>query len=286
MTLIPVEQFNAHQASQALQAPSGNPDQNSNPQQGQDNPLVSAARTVAPDIMDMTGVAQAPGRAITGQPNPFFTQAQKEGFKENPLGQVAGSAGTDIGTALLRMFAILTGAYGSKSGLANTTTNTAQRSEATAAPETLANTAQDAAASRYGGQGVPAAMKQLLLDRGYLSPQGGLNTPPDLDMSQVLQGRRQLQTLLPNAIQSWFQAPTDQQRAVRVLQSVLSDTVHQGAPATKLPDALYSLFSKVGGDLPSLVLKALGIGGIAKLLGIGGAGGSPYTQPTYSNMGQ
>lgn len=99
---------------------------------------------------------------------------------------------------------------------------------------------------------------------------GQLDTRPLMkNPSQILDWRRQITNREGgNIFQNVFKGSDLDQKVAREVRDTLAEQLHKMAPGTILPDQVYSLYSKLGGDIPRLLLEVLGAGGI---LGAGAA---------------
>lgn len=257
----------------------------------QDNPLISLLRGLGGSgIADIAGVAQEPGRLArkatnsygTGVPveeNPFISGAQKEGFQKNPVQEVGVSGLRDLLSSLLVGGATMGGAgvapYLTKQGVAGLSTKAAEKGQEVPWQKVVERATQ--AVTKFGNPNTDMelrdTLKSLLLrikPTDYLG-QESISSP------ELLNTRRQMLAREGTGILNFLKGNGDLESKVSgAVRGGLSDLLHEAAPATKLPDTLYKLYSKggpLGGDIPTLAIKyGLGIPLLRKLLGpLGGA---------------
>lgn len=204
--------------------------------------------------------------------NPYFTGEQAQGFKENPVKEVGSSLLSD----LLGALAVGAGVggvatFGTKAGVAQLANQAAQKGreipfeslkqKATESVGKLGNISQDVE--------LRDTLNNLL---AKITP--GQNTLGETAFSSpnALQTRRQLLERYGTSIFDWLRGgPNLEQKVAGSVRSALTGLLHEAAPGTRIPDKLYSLYSKggaFGGDLPSLAIKyGIGIPLVRKLLG-------------------
>ena len=103
--------------------------------------------------------------------------------------------------------------------------------------------------------------KQPLLDIGGLEAQGSFSP------TQLLNLRRQLLAREGTGLlDKLFKGSDISSKVSNVGRGVLSSTLHELTPETIPPDKLFTLYSKLGGDVPALVLKGGGVTGALALL--------------------
>lgn len=203
--------------------------------------------------------------------NPYFTGEQAEGFKENPIKEIGSSFLSDL-LGALGLAAGVGGVatFGTKAGVANLANMAAQRGKNI--PWDTVRERATQAVSKFGNPATDVELRDTLNTiLARINPNTTLGAN-EISSPMALQTRRQLlQRYGTNILDFLRGGPNLEQKVAGSTRQALSGLLHEAAPGTKIPDKLYSLYSKggpFGGDIPSLVVKyGFGIPLIRKLLG-------------------
>lgn len=180
------------------------------------------------------------------------------------VGELGLSAGT--GAVLEPLAALLFGGMATKGGAAKRATAQAIKATKEGANVTwndISTEVRDEVSKKLGDtREVKRAVEALLSEKRPASieslPETLLKNPTEL-----LDWRRQILGRESPGILKWFTGGTIEDKVAGVARSIISKNLHDIAPGTITPDQLFSLYSRggiVGGDVPTLLLKALGVG--------------------------
>lgn len=173
------------------------------------------------------------------------------------------TVGGTVGAILNPIVDVLRSGMLTKGGAANKATLAAADSTDTGQTKALTKIQKQAAQEvkdRYGDTPeVRQALSKVLNpeDTGQLA-----SRPIPKNASELLDWRRQIANREgSNFFQTVFKGSDLDAKVSRTVRDVISQNVHQMAPGTVLPDQIYALYSKLGGDVPKLGAELAGIGG-------------------------
>ena len=228
-------------------------------------------------MADIAGIAFEPGRQVrkaiggTVEQNPYFTQSQAEGWSKNPVKEVGRSALKDIlSAAILGTGVGGVSTLGTKAGTAYLTQKAVSAGKEIPW-EKVRSRAQETV-GKLGEIGQDVELRDTLNNLlAKIVPSKNLGQTA-MSATEILNTRRQLLERYGTSILDWLKGgPSLEQKVAGAVRGGLSELLHEAAPGTRLPDYLYSLYSKggkFGGDIPTLAVKyGLGIPLLQQLLG-------------------